>query len=59
MRNKHSTGEAYDRRSADDVGNLAYALVTTAGASTIVLAGTASDAEFAVLADAVARAVTP
>lgn len=48
----------YDRRTADDVGNLAYALVTSTGASTIILGGTAADDEFAVLADAVARSVT-
>lgn len=45
--------ESYDRRDVDDPGNLAYALVASAGASTIVLGGTASDAEFAVLAAAV------
>jgi hypothetical protein len=48
----------YDRRTADDPGNLAYALVTTSETSTIILGGTASDDEFAVLADAVARSVT-
>ncbi len=40
----------YDHRSADDPGNLAYALVTVAGESTYVLHGTASDDEFALLA---------
>lgn len=43
----------YDRRNAEDPGNLAYALTTVEGDSTIVLGGTASDAEFEVLADAV------
>ena len=40
----------YDRRTSDDPGNLAYALVTEAGESTYVLHGTASDDEFALLA---------
>ena len=40
----------YDRRDASDTGNLAYALVTTIGRSTVVLGGTATDAEFATLA---------
>ena len=40
----------YDHRSSDDPGNLAYALVTVAGDSTYVLHGTASDGEFALLA---------
>ena len=43
----------YDRRDVQDPGNLAYALTTVDGDSTIVLGGTASDAEFEVLADAV------
>lgn len=47
--------EAYDRRDVDDPGNLEYALVTTSGASTIVLGGTASDEEFAALAAAIAE----
>lgn len=46
---------SYDRRDQADAGNVAYALGTVAGASTIVLAGTADDAEFAVLATAVAQ----
>ncbi len=45
----------HDRRDVDDPGNVAYALVTDTGESTIVLAGTADDAEFAVLAEAVAK----
>ncbi len=40
----------YDHRDAKEPGNLAYALVTTIGASTYVLHGTADDAEFAELA---------
>lgn len=46
------TWTVYDRRDVDDPGNLAYALVAESGASTIVLSGTASDAEFATLAEA-------
>jgi hypothetical protein len=42
--------QVYDHRTDDHPGNLAYALVTTVGDSTVVLAGTASDAEFATLA---------
>lgn len=44
----------YDRREVDEIGNRAYALVTEAGSSTIVLYGTASETEFAQLATAVA-----
>jgi len=46
---------SYDRRDASDPGNVAYALVTESGASTIVLAGTADDPEFEVLATAVTK----
>lgn len=42
-----------DRRDVDDAGNLAYALVATFDRSTVVLGGTASDAEFATLAEAI------
>lgn len=49
------TWTSYDRRDASDPGNVAYALVTTTGDSTIVLAGTAGDAEFAFLAAAIAK----
>lgn len=52
------TWDRYDRRDADDAGNLEYALTTTVGASTIVLGGTASDAEFETLAAAVAEALS-
>jgi hypothetical protein len=51
------TWQSYDRRDVDDPGNLEFALATTTGASTIVLGGTASDAEFAELAAAVAEAL--
>lgn len=59
LKSKRSTGDAsfgglrwqvYDHRTDDNPGNLAYALVTTVGDSTVVLAGTGSDAEFATLA---------
>jgi hypothetical protein len=49
------TWSTYDRRDVDDPGNVEYALVATSGASTIVLGGTATDEEFAVLAAAVAK----
>lgn len=44
----------YDRRGVDAVGNRQYALVTEAAESTIVLYGTASEDEFALLATAIA-----
>jgi len=59
LQQKKQTGDAsfgghpwrvYDHRTADHAGNLAYALVTTVGDSTVVLAGTGSDDEFATLA---------
>jgi hypothetical protein len=37
----------------EDAGNAAYAMVTTFGEITIVLHGTASDAEFALLASSI------
>lgn len=43
----------YDHRDAKDTGNCAYALVTEAGDSTYVLYGTASDDEFALLAQSI------
>lgn len=46
---------SHDRRDADDPGNVAYSLVSESGSLTIVLAGTADDDEFEVLADAVAK----
>ncbi len=45
--------QIYDRRDVEDPGNLAYAMTTTDGDATIVLGGTATDAEFEVLAQAV------
>lgn len=49
--------DSYDRRDLDDPGNLAYALVATFDRSTIVLGGTASDTDFATLAEAVSDAL--
>lgn len=40
----------YDNRSMNDAGNVEYAMVTTLGRSTVVLYGTADDAEFEQLA---------
>ena len=43
--------DAYDNRSAgSDAGNVAYALATTAGKSTVVVFGTANDDEFTTVA---------
>jgi hypothetical protein len=50
--------DVYDRRDVPDPGNVEFALVTESGASTIVLGGTASDAEFAELATAVAESLS-
>ncbi|MBI5161320.1 MAG: DUF4245 domain-containing protein [Micrococcales bacterium] len=44
----------YDRRDADDPGNLAYALAAELNGSRVVLSGTASTGEFRTLATAVA-----
>jgi hypothetical protein len=44
------TWSIYDQRSNTSAGNLAYAMVTTVDDSTVVLAGTADDAEFDLLA---------
>ena len=43
----------YDNRSMKDAGNVQYALVTTAGRSTVVLFGTADNAEFEQLATSI------
>ena len=43
----------YDNRSYKDAGNVQYALVTTSGRSTVVLFGTADDAEFDQLATSI------
>ncbi|PZQ89898.1 MAG: DUF4245 domain-containing protein [Leifsonia xyli] len=48
----------YDRRDVDDPGNVAYALVTVSGTTTIVLAGTADETAFEQLASAVAKGLT-
>lgn len=52
------TWDVYDRRDRRDPGNVAYALATTEGRSTYVLYGTADDAEFTELAEAVAAEAT-
>lgn len=47
--------DAYDNRtSSSDNGNVEYALVTTSGDSTIILFGTAGDAEFRTAASSLA-----
>ncbi|CAN5186050.1 hypothetical protein BH11ACT3_BH11ACT3_03010 [soil metagenome] len=55
--------KVYDRRDVADPGNVAYALVADVGSgddvSTVVLSGTASDAEFQTLADAVVAELAP
>jgi hypothetical protein len=48
------TWQVYDHRTDPSPGNLAYALVSTFGESTIVLAGTGSTPEFATLATEIA-----
>ncbi len=46
--------QTVDRRSEHDTGNYAYSMVTDLGASNVVLHGTATDDEFATVAQAVA-----
>ena len=46
--------QVYDHRDADDPGNYAYALSAEFDGSTVVLHGTASDAEFESLAASIA-----
>ncbi|MGO4536716.1 DUF4245 domain-containing protein [Leifsonia sp. 2MCAF36] len=49
------TWDVYDnRKSGSDNGNVAYALVTTSGHSTIVVFGTADDTEFRTVASSLA-----
>lgn len=48
----------YDHRTASNPGNNAYALVTTSGDSTVVLAGTAPTSQFDLLATRVAAKLT-
>ncbi len=43
----------YNRRGADDPGNYAYSMTTVSGSDSLVLHGTASTAEFRVLAQAI------
>lgn len=43
----------YDQRVAEDPGNLAYVLTTEHGASTVVIGGTAGDAELQTFSEAV------
>jgi hypothetical protein len=43
----------YDQRAIEDPGNLAYVLTTEHGASTVVVGGTADDAELQLFAEAV------
>ncbi|MDH6423005.1 DUF4245 domain-containing protein [Aurantimicrobium minutum] len=43
----------YDNRAMNDAGNVQYALVTTSGRSTVVLFGTADNAEFEQLATSI------
>jgi len=49
---------AYDRRDQQDTGNLAYAIVSTFDRATVVLGGTATDAEFQTLGAAVGTELT-
>jgi hypothetical protein len=51
--------DVYDHRDADSPGNYAYALVTELDGSTVVLHGTAPDAEFESLAASIATEATP
>ena len=51
--------QVYDHRDAADPGNFAYALVAEFDGSTVVLHGTASDAEFESLATAIAQGLAP
>ncbi|WP_348788252.1 DUF4245 domain-containing protein [Leifsonia sp. NPDC080035] len=47
------TWDVYDnRKSGSDAGNVAYALTTTAGRSSVVVFGTADDSEFKAVASA-------
>lgn len=48
------TWTIFDQRDASDPGNYAYSLATTRGDSTVLLHGSASDDEFALLATAIA-----
>lgn len=48
----------YDRRDVEDAGNVEYSLVAELEGSTVVLSGTAADAEFAELAESVAKGLS-
>ncbi|MFF2053941.1 DUF4245 domain-containing protein [Leifsonia sp. NPDC058194] len=51
--------DVYDnRKSATDAGNVEYALTTNAGHSSIVVVGTADDAEFRTVASSLAGQIT-
>lgn len=52
------TWTEHDQRASDDPGNLAYVLTTEQGASTVVVAGTAGDAELQTFAEAVSAQLT-
>lgn len=47
------TWTEYDQRQLEDPGNLEYVLTTEQGASTVVIGGTADDAELQIFAEAV------
>jgi uncharacterized protein DUF4245 len=51
--------QVYDHRDEESSGNYAYALVTELDGSTVVLHGTASDAEFESLAASIALELAP
>jgi hypothetical protein len=51
--------QVYDQRERDDAGNYAYALSAEFEGSTVVLHGTASDAEFESLAASIASELAP
>lgn len=62
LENQRSTGTrsiagvtwtVYDRRDAEDPGNFAYSLSTVRGSNSLVLHGTATDAEFGIVAAAI------
>lgn len=53
------TWSIHDNRAEQEAGNHAYALSTELEGSTLVLHGTAADAEFALLAAAIAAEVAP
>lgn len=51
------TWDVYDQRDADDPGNYAYSLATSAGGSEYLLHGTASSNEFGLFASALASEI--